>query len=184
LEKMMRIRTTAALFTALGMALVGTGPASAEVTSAHDGADATASLNDMLGMRVDHGGERVTVRIRFTDLRRSSTAGPASIAIFLDTRGDRRGPEYRLGSGLQSGTDFQLMRARDWKPVGAPKTCPHDVDLQFARDRLVFTVARGCVGDPDRVRAGARMTDLFDGSHPVVDWIKKRRGWTARVVSD
>jgi hypothetical protein len=181
---MMRIRTTAALISALAMALVGTGPASAEVTSAHDGADATASLNDMLAMRVNHVAARVTVRIRFTDLRRTSEAGPASIAIFLDTRGGLRGPEYRLGSGLQSGTDFQLLRARNWRPVGEPKTCQHDVDLQFARDRLVFTVARGCIGEPNRVRVGAKMTDHFDGSHPVTDWIKERRGWSARVASD
>lgn len=180
----MRIRTTAALIAALAMALVGTGPASAEVTSAHDGADATASLNDMLGLRVNHGAKRVTVRIRFTDLRRNSAAGPASIAIFLDTRRPRRGPEFRLGSGLQSGTDFQLMRTRGWRPVGEPKTCRHDLDLQFARDRLVFTVARGCIGAPNRVRVGARMTDHFDASHPITDWIKKRRGWIARVASD
>lgn len=180
----MRIRTTAVLIAALATALVGVGPASAEVTSAHDGADATASLNDMLRMGVNHGAERVTVRIRFTDLRKTSEAGPAGIAVFLDTRSGRKGPEFRLGSGLQSGTDFQLMRTRDWRPVGEPKTCQHDVDLQFARDRLLFTVARACIGEPNRVRVGAKMTDHFDGSHPVIDWIKKRHGWTAWVASD
>ena len=67
---------------------------------------------------------------------------------------------------------------RNWKPVGDPKSCEHDVDLQFAKDRLVFTVARSCIGTPDTLRVGAKMTDQFDASHPVHDWMKGPRRWT------
>ena len=178
-------RTTRLLAAAGGLALaVGlAGPAAAETTTFDDGADATASLNDILRVKVNHGVGQVAVRISFTDLRKKSAGGPASIGIFLDTRPGRKGPEFRLGSGLNEGTDFQLMRMKNWKPVGNPKTCEHDLDLQFKRNRLVFKVARDCIGTPDAVRIGAKMTDQFDGSHPVHDWMKGPRRWTSSVTS-
>ncbi len=63
----------------------------------------------------------------FTDLRKKSEAGSSSIAIFIDTRKARKGPEFRLGSGLQYGTDYQLVRVKKWKVVGEPMSCAHDL---------------------------------------------------------
>ncbi len=179
-------RTTRLLAAAGGVALaVGlAAPAMAETTSFNDGADATGSLNDILKVSVDHGADDATVRISFADLRKRSQGGPASIAIFLDTKPDRKGPEFRLGSGLQNGTDYQLVRMRNWAPVGDPKSCEHNVDLKFAKDRLVFTAARSCIGTPDTLRVGAKMTDQFDSSHPIHDWMKGPRRWTDTVASD
>lgn len=167
---------TAAALAAATVAVAA--PAHAESTTVKDGADATASLHDIRKVRVGHGSDRLKVRMGFTDLRKKSDAGPASIAIFIDTRKARKGPEFRLGSGLQSGTDYQLMRVKDWKIVGEPLTCEHDLELDFADDRLVFTAARPCLGSPDEIRIGAKMTDQYDGSHPVVDWLEGPRHWT------
>jgi hypothetical protein len=179
-------RTTRLLAATGGVALaiaLAAAPANAESTSFDDGADTTASLQDILRVSVDHGTDTATVKVKFTDLRKNSEGGPSSIGIFLDTNQDRTGPEFRLGSGLQSGTDYQLVRMRNWKPVGDPKSCEHHVDLKFAKDRLVFTVARSCIGTPDTLRVGAKMTDQFDASHPVHDWMKGPRRWTATVAS-
>ena len=166
---------------ALAIALAA--PTQAETTSFNDGADTTASLQDILTVSVNHRADSATVKVTFTDLRRNSQGGPSSIGIFLDTNQARNGPEFRLGSGLQNGTDYQLVRMRNWKPVGGPKNCEHHVDLKFAKDRLVFTVARSCIRTPDTLRVGAKMTDEFDGSHPVHDWMKGPRRWTATVAS-
>lgn len=170
-------RLLAALaLTAAGLAVAA--PAHAESTTVRDGADTTASLHDIRTVRVAHGPKRLQVRMGFTDLRRKSDAGPASIAIFIDTRRARKGPEFRLGSGLQSGTDYQLMRVKNWKIVGEPLSCGHNLELDFADDRLGLTAARPCLGLPTALRIGARMTDLYDGSHPVVDWLVGPRQWT------
>jgi hypothetical protein len=158
-------------------------PASAASTSFFDGPDASGSLNEILRVSVNHGAGQAKVVVTFADLRKRSEGGPASIVIFLDTKQGRKGPEFRLDSGLQNGTDFQLRRAKNWKPVGEPKTCDHHVDLQFAKDKLVFTTARDCIGTPDTLRVGARMTDLFDASHPIHDWMKGPRRWTDTVAS-
>jgi hypothetical protein len=167
---------------ALAIALAA--PAHAQTTSVVDGADATGSLQDILRVGVNHGADTATVRVKFTDLRRRSTGGPSSIGIFLDTNQARTGPEFRLGSGLQNGTDYQLVRMRNWRPVGGPRSCEHHVDLQFAKDRLVFTVARSCIGTPATLRVGAKMTDQFDASHPIHDWMTGPRRWTATVASN
>jgi hypothetical protein len=158
-------------------------PASAASTSFVDGPDASGSRNDILRVSVNHGAERARVVVTFADLRKRSEGGPASIVIFLDTKRSRKGPEFRLDSGLQNGTDYQLSRAKNWKPVGEPRTCDHHVDLKFHKDRLVFMTARDCIGTPDALRVGAKMTDLFDASHPIHDWMKGPRRWTDTVAS-
>lgn len=176
-------RLTAAAALTLATVAVAA-PAHAESTTVRDGADATASLNDIRKVRIDHGADELKVRMGFTDLRKKSDAGSASIAILIDTKKARKGPEFRLGSGLQNGTDYQLMRVKDWKIVGEPMTCDHDLDLAFAKDRLVFTAARPCLGSPAELRIGAKMTDMYDASHPVVDWLEGPRQWTPWLVSD
>jgi hypothetical protein len=174
------LAATGGVALAIGLAA----PALAETTTVHDGADTTGSLQDILRVSVDHGADEATVRIKFTDLRKRSEGGPSSIAIFLDTKRDRKGPEFRLGSGLQNGTDYQLVKMRDWRPVGGPKSCEHNVDLKFGKELLVFTTARSCIGTPDTLRVGAKMTDQFDASHPIHDWMKGPRRWTESVASD
>jgi len=71
-------------------------PAHADSTIVKDGADATAFLQDIRKVRVDHGSDELTVRMGFTDLRKQSVAGPASI---VDTRKSRKGPELLRSSG-------------------------------------------------------------------------------------
>ena len=76
------------------------GPAAAERATYRDPADVRgASLNDLRRVGVVNGPERTVVRVKVTDLRRRSEAGPAGLTIRIDTRVDRRGPEYRLTTG-------------------------------------------------------------------------------------
>lgn len=174
-----RNRVLTSIATAAVLTGVLAAPAAAQHASYRDPADASASLTDIRRVTVAHGTERVTVKVRFTDLRRRSTGGPSGLAIFFDTDGGRRGPEYQLGTGLQAGTDYQLVRSRQRRPAGEPLTCAHKVRLDYARDRLVFRAARDCFDDPGRVRVGVKMTDDWDASHPVHDWLGAPRSWTA-----
>ena len=153
-------------------------PAMAEKIGLADPADAKPSPSDVRRMTVDHGANELFVKVRFTDLRRNSEAGPSGIAIFIDTSSAIPGPEYRLGSGLQAGSDYQLVRMKDGKPVGAPLICDHRVRLDFGRDLLKFRAARTCLKSPDELRVGAKMTDLYDGSHPITDWLRQPRSYT------
>jgi hypothetical protein len=158
---------------------VAAAPAAADRASYRDPADlGGASLNDVRRVALTHGRDNITVRVGVTDLRRRSEAGPAGLTIRIDTRSDRRGPEFRLTTGMYAGTDFQLMRVRRGQATGEPLSCAHDVDLAFARDRVVFRAMDSCLGAPDAVRIGVKMTDLYDGSHPVTDWLGDPASWT------
>ncbi|MBJ7358337.1 hypothetical protein [Nocardioides sp.] len=152
------------------------GPASAERLGLEDPADVGgASLSDILAVTAIHAPKKVVVRVDFAELEPTSDGGPSSLSVFVDTDPGAKGPEFRVGAGLQEGTDYQLVRMAAWKPVGEPLTCSHAVRIDFDANRVRARISRDCLGNPATVRVGAKMTDLYDGSHPVVDWLGKRR---------
>jgi hypothetical protein len=156
--------------------VAGAGPASADRLGLDDPADVGgASLADILAVSAVHTQKNLVVRVDVEELKPTSQAGPSSLAVFVDTDAGAKGPEFRLATGLQEGTDYQLVRMEMWKPVGEPLSCSHDVVLKFKADRVRARISRGCLGKPESVRIGVKMTDLYDGSHPVVDWLGKRR---------
>jgi hypothetical protein len=166
--------------------LMGTtgGPASAERLGLDDPADlGGGSLSDILAVTAIHGTERVVVRVGFAELEPTSDFGPSSLSIFIDTDRSAKGPEFRIGTGLQEGTDYQLVRMEKWKAVGEAMTCQHTVVLNFESNRARASVNRSCLGNPVKVRIGVKMTDLYDGSHPVVDWLGKRRYLSIPIAS-
>ena len=170
--------TMAVLATAL---TAGLAPAHAEQATYADPADTRPSPTDIRSVTVDHNLANVVVLVGFTDLRRSLPGGGSGLSIRLDTRADRPGAEFLLTTGLQEGTDYQLVRVRGGKVVGAPLTCSHRVRLGYAADRLRFRVSRDCLGLPARVRVALRMQDRVDPSHPLTDVLAPR--WTRRVAS-
>lgn len=179
-------RTTRVLApAALALLLLGlvAAPASADRVAQGDPADmGGASLNDIRRVTVDHDSLEVTVRVKVVDLRRTSEEGPAGLTLRLDTRAGQRGPEYRLTTGMYSGMDYQLMQVRDGHAVGDPMTCDHHVRLGYRTDVVTFTAARRCLATPHRIRVGVKMTDLYDGSHPVTDWLGAAGSWTRWVT--
>lgn len=176
-------RTRAAIVLAAAAAVVAAGvaPASAETLRTDDGADATASLTDMRKIRITHGTEDVTVRITYPNLRKK---GAAHQSVYLDRNPDRRGPEFALFTPLFSGSEYALVRMRDWKVSSdGPISCSYSVDLRWARDVALVRIDRTCLGNPDDLRVALRMRDLADGSHPVTDWLGERREFTDWLVS-
>jgi hypothetical protein len=175
-------RLLAGTIAALGLALLPA-PAHAERVGLDDPADAQASLNDIYAVDASYGGKRAKVDVVVDDLQPTSEAGPAGLEIFIDTRPKRTGPEFRLSTGLQEGSDYQLVRMRDWKPIGEPSSCSHRVELDFDADVVRTRFGKDCIRYPKKIRIGVKMTDLYDGSHPVVDWLGKPRYFTVFLAS-
>ncbi len=173
------MRTISTLL-ALGLVATGVigtaGSASAATAVVKDGADATASLTDVLRMKVRHGQHRVVVRTKHTNLKRRNAAGAS---IYLDTEPERSGPEFVVDLGLGRGTDYQLTKVRAWKRVGDPRVCAFTVELDPAADTVKVKLPRTCLRTPEEVRVSLKMRDEADGSHPVTDWVPGRRAWTS-----
>ena len=129
-------------------------PAQAQQARYADPADASASRSDIRAVSVNHGPATVGEgRVHRSEASR--TGGPAGLSNGIDTRPGLPGAEFRLGSGLQDGTDYQLMRVRNGRIVGEPLSCARRVRLDFAANRLTFAGTRACLGRP-RVRIAVR----------------------------
>lgn len=180
---MTSLTRTAALAAAAVLSLGLAAPASAEATSQTDPADVGgASLTDIRRVTLNHGTAQVIAKVRFTDLKATSEGGPSGMTVFVDTRPARKGPEFRLDTGLQSGTDYQLSRVNGWTAPGEPLSCDHSLTLGWTTDVATLRLARACLGNPGKVRVGVKMVDLYDGSHPVTDWLGKPRSFTTWVA--
>lgn len=167
---------------ALTIGLVGlAAPAHAERYSIDDPADAPASTNDIRAFTYVHGKANVRFVIDVDDLRARSLAGAT---IFIDTRGGRKGPEFGLGTGLGSGTDYALFRTKGWRaaPGSEPIACDYDVKLRYKTDKAVVTIDRECLRMPKRVRASVKMVDTVDGKQ-VRDWAPGAKKFGLRVAA-
>jgi hypothetical protein len=180
----MNLRPLLVLASACLLVSTSAAPAYAEQLGLDDGADAAPSLGDIYSVSAKHSQTRVVIKAVVADLRPESEAGPSQMSFFVDTDPAAKGPEFRLATGMQEGTDFQLRRVENWKAVGPNLTCNHKVRLNFVKDRVKAQVSRPCLGDPAKVRIGVKMTDLFDGSHPVVDWLGQRRYLSQKLTAD
>jgi hypothetical protein len=177
-------RTVLGVTVAAALVATATPQASAERLGLDDPADVGgASLSDILAVSAIHGPKRVITKVDFAELEPDSDGGPSSVAIFIDTDRSKKGPEFRIATGLQEGTDYQLVRMVKWKAVDEPLSCRHAVDVDFDANQVRARVNRSCLGNPAKVRIGVKMTDLFDGSHPIVDWLGKRRYLSIPIAS-
>ncbi|MBD3914575.1 hypothetical protein [Nocardioides hwasunensis] len=176
----MRSRTAASVGAALALAALVAAPAQAEFYSIDDPADATASLTDITGLEVNHGGDNLLVKVRFEELMRSSAAG---VSVFIDTDRSRKGAEYVLSSGLGDGTDYVLTRARGWRPIDQVVRCDYTARPKWGNDVFRAVISRDCLGRPASVRVSVKMGDQADGSRPVVDWAPKRHRWSLPIAS-
>lgn len=172
-----RLAATVAAAATAAVVLMPTTSAHAETTRVDDGADATGSLTDIHTVKVRHGVNQVKVRATFADLRKHSDADSGA-AVFIDTRSAHKGPEFALVTGLEYGTDYQLVKVRNWKMVGGPPNCDHVVRLNYKTDVMKFRAARSCFANPAKVRVGMRMDDRTDGSHVITDWMTGPRRFT------
>jgi len=174
-------RTVRALAaTATLTAVVALAPtAQAETVRVDDGADAMASTTDIRTVRITHGTHRLRVQVNFPNLKRKAQA---VLAIYVDTNGSRRGPEYALFTPLFSGGDYALLKMDGWNS-GEPVECRYNAEFDWAGDQVRFRAARGCFDKPDELRVGMRMRDEADPSHPVTDWLLGRREFTRWLTS-
>ena len=153
----------------------------AETTVVKDGADAPASPNDILKMKVNHKPRTLVVRTSHTDLRKVRDGGTPSTLIFIDVNKNRKGPELALAAALESGTDYALVRVKNWKASDKRIDCRHSFDINWKKNVTRLKLDRGCFGKRARARVSQRMVDHFDPSHPVRDWAPGKRKFSAWV---
>lgn len=182
---MSTIRRTASFVGAAAISLSALGApvaAHADAVTVNDPRDAQGSLSDIRKVAVNHSAKRVAVVTTVTDLKRRPE-GTSSLFVRIDTKPARPGAEFRFVTALEDGTDYNLLRMRNGKPVGKPLTCDHRANLNYKGNKVRFSAARKCLGAPGKIRVKVHTRDLSDASHPITDWLGARNTFTRWVAA-
>jgi hypothetical protein len=102
-------------------------------------------------------------------------------ALFLDTRPNNPGPEYRV----LTGQDIGLYRVDGWHDAGRfiPASCAGSAhyggyvgaypETGGHYNRILVAIKRGCVGNPGKIRVAVH---AYISGHPQAqDWAKARK---------
>jgi len=180
-----RLATVAALSAVSGTVLAGA--ASAETRTFQDARGDLDHGADIKRVRVVNEG-RVRVRIVHEDLVRSYKSG-SSVALFLDTDRDRKGPEFVFLGGTFRGADYALLPADGWKRAGNQQVPlrggSYDMRLDYAADVAVISFDRAVLRDPGAVRVevktGGELVPDDVSATTGKDWLGKPRHFTPWV---
>jgi len=171
-------RSALALLALLTPAAVAA-PAQAVTRVVVDGSDSRARV-DLLRVKLRNADDRLLVRLRFDDLVRRSDKAGQSVGIYFDTDGSRPGPEIGLGSGLNYGTDYQLVRMRNWSQSTSRVSCVYDAELDWAADTATYVLEPACFGDYSRVRVAVEASE-YDGDVITSDWLREIKAFSPWV---
>lgn len=154
-------------------------PANANVRGFTDARNDTKSSVDIWTVRVDNATahpHKVIVEVRQEDVTYVD-----SIAIYLDTRPNDPGPEYRISGG--TGSEFGLSSVERWTDPGqlVPFGCgPQRLQIDELTDRSRAVFPRSCIGKTGKVRVAVKA----ERGYPVRsrDWAQARRTWLPWVL--
>lgn len=178
------MRTLITIVVALVTVAATGAPTYAATTVVDDGADTPGSSADIRKMKVKHNLDRVVVRTTYTDLRKVTDDRFSSTAIFIDSKRKRRGPELALVSGLQHGTDYQLVRVKGWRIIDKRVDCGYSFKIRWARKLTTLRLDRECFAKAATVRVSQKTAEQSNASDLIVDWAPGKRAYSPWVSVD
>lgn len=176
-------KTFAATLAAAALTIGVAGAASAQSVALDDNpTDAAGSSHDISWVKVEHTKRYIVVVTEFAALDPSLSGNAPGLSMFVDLT-DAKGPELRLSTGLQDGSDYQLVSMYQNKPQGDPLTCAHQVKISSDGEMVRAKIDRACTGQAAKVRVAVKMTDHLEGGDVVTDWLKKKKYYTKWLAS-
>lgn len=163
-------RTLLALSLTLALLLAGAGTAVAADVTVHDGTGDTwgqtpvsgpsatpgNTVGDLTAMRLTHTRSRIRVVLRLVKLSR--TGRYANYTVRLEAKGSGLVREVVLQAGPRSWAGSVRM----YDAHGRSVRCDTGHRIDYRQDRVVLSVARGCLDRPRRVRANANTNLVAD----------------------
>lgn len=174
-----RTITTGAVAGALAALVLGSAPAVAATEVTPDAAEGAQKADLLKVKTVNEAGLRV--RLTFDDIRRSGAHVSQGFTVFIDTDASRKGPELAMTGGLNTGTDYQLVRVRRWQLAQNPLGCSYRLTLDWRHDVAIARIGDDCLGDHSAVRVGVRVNETHQGTR-TADWLVARRALVGPVA--
>lgn len=166
---------------ALALLAGTTAPAAAAALTVTDGDDSAISA-DIDTVRVVHRVDRIRVTVSFDDLVEDARERTQGISVFFDTDAADRGPEFRLGGGLNSGTDYQLSRVEGWSSRGRfLRRCDYLGRISWTRDTVTYLVDPPCFGDVESLAVAVKAGESTRRTGERTDWLGEERAFAAPV---
>ncbi len=171
--------TVGGIAAVLAALVLGAAPAVAATAVTPDAAEG-AQQADLLKVKTANGAG-LRIRLTFDDLRRSGARYSQGVTVFVDTDASRKGPELAMTGGLNTGTDYQVVRVRRWQLAQNPLSCSYRLTLDWRHDVAIARVGDDCLGDHGAVRVGVRVNETHQGKR-TVDWLMARRALVGPVA--
>jgi hypothetical protein len=173
------VATLAAAVTALTLTPAGAYAASATFV------DRTGDIRpgvDIRSVAVHNGPETVKVVLTHKNLVRHPRGG-AGGTIWIDVDPEDAGPEYAFVAGLFEGTDYTLLSVEGWSLRRNTERldCDYSMRLNYAEDKSVVRMARGCYGNQDRLRFEVRTSGRRADGSEATDWLGRMHQFTRWV---
>ena len=169
---------------ALAVVAAVAAPANAAAATFVDGDDSEIKA-DVEKVRVVHRADRVKVKVFFDDLVEDPLERSQGVSVYFDTDTTDRGPEFRLGGGLNSGTDYQLSRVESWSSRGRSlRHCDYHGRISWTRDVVTYLVDPSCFDEPEGVAVGVKSGESSSGAGERYDWLGEEKSLTTPVTRD
>jgi hypothetical protein len=167
---------------AVALAASVNSPASAAESNFTDAKGDVRGGFDVRAVHVDNTGKWITVKSHHRNLRYGPSVRTGSVAVYLDTVRHRSGPEFRFFEPVGFDGEPNLMRVRDWKPVGDPVFLRGQrFSVNYKRDVVRFAVTRRLLDRVydhrvGKIRVAVRTAQAAPRGNKVrVDWAPGRR---------
>jgi hypothetical protein len=180
----------AAAATATSVALAGSvaAPASAAESNFTDARGDVRGGFDIRAVHVDNTGKWITVKTRHRNLRTGPTVQGGSVAVYIDTVRNRKGPEFRFAGPVGFDGDYNIVRVRHWRPVGDALTFRGQrFSVNYKRDVVRFAVTRKLLDRAydhrvGKIRVAARSAQSRPNGDGVrTDWAPRKHRLYAAV---
>ena len=134
---------TAATAASIALTASMAAPASAAETNFTDARGDVRGGFDVRVVHVDNNGKWITVKTHHRNLRYGPTVQTGTVAVYLDTVRNRRGPEFRFVGPVGFDSEYNIVRVRHWRPVGDAVTFRGQrFSVNYKRDVARFAVTR------------------------------------------
>jgi hypothetical protein len=135
---------------------------------------------DIQSVRVANTGKWIKIRSHHRNLR---NGGPPTggVTVYIDTAHRRKGPEFWFAGPVGFDGDFNIGKARHWKPIGQPLNCGGlRFGVSYQRDVVRFAVTRRCLDRAydhrvGKIRVAVKAAQNTRSGTPRIDWAPKRR---------
>lgn len=185
-------RAVFATVAATALAFSAAAPADAARDTFTDRAGDLKGGMDIRSVQVKNNQKLIRIRSTHRNLKYGPHSPHVSVAFFIDTIRDRKGPEFRLAGPIGFDGDYALVKMRGWKRViddtrGPGLPCRVSFTANYRTEAVRMSVRPVCLANAfdhavGKVRVSVQATQARKGPGSGHDWAPRRHRFYPAVT--